>query len=50
MWIGWMNNWDYANFIPTSPWRSAQSVPRGAVDVSSGRVADGVESAGAVAF
>lgn len=27
-WIGWMNNWGYANFIPTSPWRSAQSVPR----------------------
>ncbi len=28
LWIGWMNNWDYANDIPTSPWRSAQSVPR----------------------
>jgi len=28
LWIGWMNNWDYANEIPTSPWRSAQSVPR----------------------
>jgi fructan beta-fructosidase len=26
--IGWMNNWDYANDIPTFPWRSAMSVPR----------------------
>ena len=26
--IGWMNNWQYANQIPTSPWRSAMSVPR----------------------
>ena len=26
--IGWMNNWAYANDIPTSPWRGAQSLPR----------------------
>jgi fructan beta-fructosidase len=26
--IAWMNNWDYAGNIPTSPWRSAMSVPR----------------------
>ncbi|WP_406054278.1 GH32 C-terminal domain-containing protein [Streptomyces sp. NBC_01077] len=26
--IGWMNNWQYGNNIPTSPWRSAQSIPR----------------------
>ena len=26
--IGWMNNWNYAGDIPTSPWRSAMSVPR----------------------
>jgi len=26
--IGWMNNWNYAGSIPTSPWRSADSVPR----------------------
>ncbi|WP_415365690.1 GH32 C-terminal domain-containing protein [Saccharothrix sp. BKS2] len=26
--IGWMNNWQYAGAVPTSPWRSAQSVPR----------------------
>ena len=23
-----MNNWDYGGSIPTSPWRSAQSIPR----------------------
>jgi fructan beta-fructosidase len=23
-----MNNWDYGTSIPTSPWRSAQSIPR----------------------
>ena len=26
--IGWLNNWQYANQIPTSPWRSAMTVPR----------------------
>ncbi|WP_111643007.1 glycoside hydrolase family 32 protein [Marinimicrobium alkaliphilum] len=28
LWVGWMNNWDYANYIPTHPWRSSQSIPR----------------------
>lgn len=28
IWIGWMNNWNYANDIPTDPWRSAMSIPR----------------------
>ncbi len=28
MYIGWMNNWFYANKIPTSPWRGAMTVPR----------------------
>ncbi|GJG87520.1 hypothetical protein tb265_27010 [Gemmatimonadetes bacterium T265] len=28
VWIGWMSNWQYAFEIPTSPWRSAMSVPR----------------------
>ncbi|MEO7962326.1 MAG: glycoside hydrolase family 32 protein, partial [Gemmatimonadaceae bacterium] len=28
VWIGWMSNWDYANAVPTTPWRSAQSIPR----------------------
>ncbi|MFP3580068.1 glycoside hydrolase family 32 protein [Arthrobacter sp. SIMBA_036] len=26
--IGWMNNWDYANSLPTSPWRSGMSLAR----------------------
>ena len=26
--IGWMNNWLYGGSIPTSPWRSAMTVPR----------------------
>jgi fructan beta-fructosidase len=28
LWLGWMNNWQYAEVIPTVPWRSAQSLPR----------------------
>ncbi|MGM0460424.1 MAG: glycoside hydrolase family 32 protein [Bacteroidota bacterium] len=26
--LGWMSNWNYANEIPTDPWRSAMAVPR----------------------
>ncbi len=26
--IGWANNWMYANDIPTTPWKSAMSLPR----------------------
>nr|pir fructan beta-fructosidase (EC 3.2.1.80) precursor - Penicillium sp. (Strain TN-88) [Penicillium sp.]BAC16218.1 exoinulinase [Penicillium sp. TN-88] len=26
--ISWMNNWQYGGVIPTSPWRSAMSIPR----------------------
>ena len=28
VWIGWMSNWNYANDVPTSPWRGAMSIPR----------------------
>jgi sucrose-6-phosphate hydrolase SacC (GH32 family) len=28
LWVGWMNNWEYGQDIPTSPWRSAMTVPR----------------------
>ena len=28
VWLGWMSNWNYANETPTSPWRSAMSIPR----------------------
>ncbi len=24
LWLGWMSNWQYANDVPTSPWRSAR--------------------------
>jgi fructan beta-fructosidase len=26
--IGWVNNWNYANEIPTKPWKGAMSLPR----------------------
>ena len=26
--IGWMNNWQYANQVPTSPWRGQFTIPR----------------------
>lgn len=26
--IGWMSNWNYGQQVPTSPWRSAMTVPR----------------------
>jgi len=28
LWLGWMSNWDYANQVPTSPWRGAMTIPR----------------------
>ena len=28
LWLGWMNNWQYAAQTPTSPWRGAMSIPR----------------------
>lgn len=28
IWIAWMNNWEYADSIPTHPWRGAMSLPR----------------------
>lgn len=28
LWLGWINNWDYANLIPTEEFRGAQSFPR----------------------
>ncbi len=26
--MGWMSNWQYAQQVPTSPWRSAMTIPR----------------------
>ena len=28
VWLGWMSNWLYGQDVPTSPWRSAMTVPR----------------------
>ncbi|ACO47481.2 glycoside hydrolase family 32 protein [Deinococcus deserti] len=28
VWLAWMNNWEYATVLPTSPWRGAFTVPR----------------------
>jgi fructan beta-fructosidase len=28
IWMGWLDNWEYAAREPTSPWRGAQSIPR----------------------
>ncbi len=28
IWMGWLDNWEYAAHVPTSPWRGAQSIPR----------------------
>jgi fructan beta-fructosidase len=28
LWIGWMSNWQYANQVPTAPFRSVMSIPR----------------------
>lgn len=39
VWIGWLNNWAYANEIPTGRWRGAMSIPREVALVTS---ADGI--------
>lgn len=28
LWLGWMSNWEYAQDVPTSPWRSGMTVAR----------------------
>ncbi|MEM9373777.1 MAG: LamG-like jellyroll fold domain-containing protein, partial [Planctomycetota bacterium] len=28
VWLAWMNDWRYANSIPTGPWRGQMSIPR----------------------
>ena len=28
LFLGWMSNWEYAQDVPTSPWRSAMALPR----------------------
>jgi fructan beta-fructosidase len=31
LFIGWMSNWDYAQVVPTTIWRSAMTIPRSLV-------------------
>lgn len=40
LFIGWMSNWEYANRVPTSPWRSAMTSPR---ELSVARTSAGTE-------
>jgi fructan beta-fructosidase len=28
LFVGWMSNWSYASVVPTTPWRSALTIPR----------------------
>ena len=28
LFLGWMNNWDYADKVPTAPWRGSMTAPR----------------------
>ena len=28
IWLAWLNNWNYASKIPTSPWKGMMSIPR----------------------
>jgi len=39
LWLGWMSNWQYAQEIPTYPWRSAMSIAR---EVSLRNTAQGI--------
>jgi fructan beta-fructosidase len=37
--LGWMSNWQYAQVVPTDPWRSAMTLPR---DLSLKKTAQGI--------
>ena len=39
LWLGWMSNWEYGGDVPTSPWRSAMSIPR---ELGLSRTAEGI--------
>ena len=28
IWLAWMNNWSYADSVPTTPWKGIMSIPR----------------------
>jgi sucrose-6-phosphate hydrolase SacC (GH32 family) len=42
LWLGWMNNWQYGQDVPTAPWRSAMSIPR---EVGLRKTSDGIRLA-----
>ena len=37
LFIGWMGNWQYANLVPTHPWRSAMTIAR---DIGINKIGD----------
>ena len=39
LWIGWLSNWQYAQDVPTSPWRSVMTIAR---EVGLRKTADGL--------
>lgn len=39
LWLGWTSNWDYADKIPTDPWRGMMSTPRQLALASDGEAA-----------
>ena len=39
LWLGWMSNWEYGQDVPTTPWRSAMSIPR---EVGLRKTAEGI--------
>ena len=39
LWLGWLSNWQYGGDVPTSPWRSAMSIPR---EVGLRRTSEGI--------
>jgi fructan beta-fructosidase len=39
LWIGWLSNWQYAQEVPTSPWRSAMTIAR---EVGLRKTTDGI--------
>jgi sucrose-6-phosphate hydrolase SacC (GH32 family) len=39
LWIGWLSNWQYAQEVPTAPWRSAMTIAR---EVGLRKTADGI--------
>ena len=39
LWLGWMSNWEYGQDVPTSPWRSAMTIPR---EVGLRKTAEGI--------